>query len=215
VIFYATALSNYSAKVRIALCVKAVAFQEIAPPGGYRSESYRNIAPMGTIPALQVEGQLISESEAILEYLEDRYPEPPMLPRDALQRAQLRFQSRFHDFYFEPLVRQLFSHVPISQRKPPEVQKIRSEILQRIAQMSAWPMAFSSQPKDQITLSDCGFLVNLPLAAQLLRACGEDDQLPQPWTDWWQSGHRHPAVIKALSPWKQATQEWLALKTQT
>ena len=82
-IFYATALSNYSAKVRIALCVKAVAFQEIAPPGGYRSESYRNIAPMGTIPALQVEGQLISESEAILEYLEDRYPEPPMLPRDA------------------------------------------------------------------------------------------------------------------------------------
>jgi len=215
VIFYATALSNYSAKVRIALCVKAVAFQEIAPPGGYRSESYRNIAPMGTIPALQVEGQLISESEAILEYLEDRYPEPPMLPRDALKRAQLRFQSRFHDFYFEPLVRQLFSHVPISQRKPPEVHKIRSEILQRIAQMSAWPMAFSSQPKDQITLSDCGFLVNLPLAAQLLRACDEDDQLPQPWTDWWQSGHRHPAVIKALSTWKQATQEWLALKTQT
>jgi hypothetical protein len=132
-----------------------------------------------------------------------------MLPRDALQRAQLRFQSRFHDFYFEPLVRQLFSHVPISQRKAPEVHKIRSEILHRIAQMSVWPMAFSSPPTDQITLADCGFLVNLPLAAQLLRACGEDDQLPQ------QLGHRHPAVIKALSPWKQATQEWLALKTQT
>ena len=38
-IFYATALSNYSAKVRIALCVKGVAFQELIPPGGYRSAS--------------------------------------------------------------------------------------------------------------------------------------------------------------------------------
>ena len=86
-IFYATSLSNYSAKVRIALCVKGVAYQEISPPDGYRSESYRKIAPMGTIPALQVEGQLVSESEVILEYLEDRYPDPPMRPQDPLERG--------------------------------------------------------------------------------------------------------------------------------
>ena len=145
-IFYATSLSSYSAKVRIALCVKDLVFQELSPPGGYRSESYREIAPMGMIPALYVDGQLISESEVILEYLEDRYPDPPMRPQDPLENAQLRFRSRFHDLYFEPLVRRLFSHVPMSTRKPPEVLKIRAELLQRMAQMSAWPMASSSPP---------------------------------------------------------------------
>jgi len=215
VIFYATSLSNYSAKVRIALCVKGVAFQEISPPGGYRSASYREIAPMGTIPALQLDGQLISESEVILEYLEDRYPDPPMRPQDPLECAQLRFRSRFHDLYFEPLVRRLFSHVPISTRKPSEVLKIRVELLQRMAQMSAWPMASSSISRHQIMLADCGFLVNLPLAAQLLHACGEDDLFPPQWTDWWQKGHQHPAVAKALSPWKQATQAWLETQANT
>ncbi len=214
-ILYATSLSSYSAKVRIALCVKDLVFQELSPPGGYRSESYREIAPMGMIPALYVDGQLIGESEVILEYLEDRYPDPPMRPQDPLERAQLRFRSRFHDLYFEPLVRRLFSHVAIASRKPPDVLKIRAEIVQRLAQMSAWPMASSSMPPRQITLADCGFLVNLPLATQLLHACGEDDLFPQPWTDWWQKGHQHPAVAKALSPWKQATQAWLETQANT
>ena len=214
-ILYATPLSSYSAKVRIALCVKGVAFQELSPPGGYRSASYREIAPMGTIPALLIDHQLISESEVILEFLEDRYPDPPMWPQDPLERAQLRFRSRFHDLYFEPLVRKLFSHVPISARKPQEVLKIRAEIFQRMAQMSAWPMASSSPIDHPITLADCGFLVNLPLAAQLLRACGAEDPLPQPWTDWWQKGHQHPAVAKALAPWKQATQAWLETQANT
>ena len=214
-IFFATALSNYSAKVRIALCVKGVAFQELAPPGGYRSASYREIAPMGTIPALQIDDQLISESEVILEYLEDRYPDPPMRPQDPLECAQFRFRSRFHDLYFEPLVRRLFSHVPISARKPTEVSKIRVELLQRMAQMSAWPMASASIPRHPIMLADCGFLVNIPLAAQLLHVCGEEDPFPQQWTDWWHKGHQHPAVAKALSPWKQATQAWLETQANT
>ena len=214
-IFYATPLSSYSAKVRIALCVKGVAFQEINPPGGYRSDSYRKIAPMGTIPALQVGDQLISESEVILEYLDDQYPEPPMRSLDPLERAQLRFRSRFHDLYFEPLVRRLFSHVPSSKRRPPEVRAIQSEMLHRIEQMSHWPLAFSAPPTKQITLADCGFLVNLPLAAQLLNVCGEENPLPQPLIDWWQAGHQHPSVAQALSPWKAATEEWLLAQAPT
>ena len=214
-ILYATPLSNYSAKVRIALCVKGLAFQELAPPGGYRSESYRKIAPMGTIPALQVEGQLLSESEAILEYLEDRFPDPPMRPQDPLERAQHRFRARFHDLYFEPLVRMLFSHVAVSTSQPTDVRKIRAQILHRLEQMDAWSMAWPSNTPLSIRLADCGFLVNLPLAAQLLQACGEEDLFPSAWTQWWQTGHHHPAVAQALSPWKQATQEWLASKAAT
>jgi hypothetical protein len=103
----------------------------------------------------------------------------------------------------------------MSTRKPAEVLKIRAELLQRIAQMSAWPMASSSLSTHPIMLADCGFLVNVPLAAQLLHVCGEDDLFPPQWTDWWQKGHQHPAVDKALSPWKQATHAWLETQANT
>ena len=74
-IFYASALSSYSAKVRVALCVKQCDFEERAPPDGYRSAQYRAIVPMGTLPAIQIGDWVLSESEAINEYLEEsRHP---------------------------------------------------------------------------------------------------------------------------------------------
>ena len=90
-IFYATALSSYSAKVRIALCAKGVVFEERLPPEGYRSAQYQAIVPMGKLPAIQEGDWVLSESEAINEYLEERYPEPPLLPQGAQERAQVRF----------------------------------------------------------------------------------------------------------------------------
>lgn len=71
-IFHATALSSYSAKVRLVLCIKGVDFEEREPPGGYRSERYRALVPMGTLPAIQEGDWVLSESEAINEYLEER-----------------------------------------------------------------------------------------------------------------------------------------------
>ena len=70
-IFFATPLSSYSAKVRIVLCVKKLPFEEREPPGGYRSAQYRAVVPMGTMPAIQEGNWVLSESEAISEYLEE------------------------------------------------------------------------------------------------------------------------------------------------
>ena len=81
-IFHATALSSYSAKVRVVLCVKGLDFEERAPAQGYRSPEYRALVPMGTLPAIQIEDWVLSESEVINEYLEERYPAPAMLPQD-------------------------------------------------------------------------------------------------------------------------------------
>ena len=120
-IFYASALSSYSAKVRVALCVKQVDFEERAPPGGYRSAQYRALVPMGTLPAIQVGDWVLSESEAINEYLEERYPEPAMLPHDLQLRADVRFLCRFHDLYLEPPVRALFGHVRPAGRDDAQV----------------------------------------------------------------------------------------------
>lgn len=208
-IFYASALSSYSAKVRLVLCVKNVAFTECVPPGGYRSAQYRAIAPMGSLPAIRVGDWVLSESEAINEFLEERYPEPAMLPHDLQQRAQVRFLCRFHDLYLEPTVRALFGHVNPASRNPERVGQARQEIEHRLQQLAQWSAPEPYLLTPQISLADCGPLVTIPLAMQVLATCGEHLQLPVSLRDWLHAADQHPAVERALAPWRVATAAWL------
>jgi len=212
-IFYANAVSSYSAKVRIVLAVKNIAFEEIAPPGGYRSAEYRAVVPMGTMPAIRVKDWVLSESEAINEYLEERYPEPAMMPSDLQLRARTRFLCRFHDLTLEPKVRALFAHVKPALRNPQQVAALRAEIEMRIAQLASWvqPQPWLLTPI--ISLADCGPLVNLPLAGMVLAACEQPIALPPVLHDWLDQAQQHPPVRHALEPWRTATQAWLATRT--
>jgi maleylacetoacetate isomerase len=76
-------------RVRIALNLKGIAYEYVPvrslPPG-----EYRRLNPQGLLPALEVDGQFIAQSAAILEFLEETYPEPSLLPRDPVLRAQAR-----------------------------------------------------------------------------------------------------------------------------
>ena len=209
-IFHATALSSYSAKVRVVLCVKGLDFEERAPAHGYRSPEYRALVPMGTLPAIQIGDWVLSESEVINEYLEERYPAPAMLPQDPEQRARVRFLCRFHDLHLEPKVRALFGQVKPAQRNLETVLALRTDIEARLGQLAAWvqPQPFLLTPS--ISLADCGFLVNVPLAASVLAACGQSLSLPPVLADWLSVASAHPPVERALAPWRAATQGWLS-----
>ena len=209
-IFHATALSSYSAKVRLVLCVKGIEFEERAPKNGYRSAEYRALVPMGTMPAIQEGDWVLSESEAINEYLEERYPSPPMLPQDLQLRARARFLCRYHDLYLEPRVRALFAHVKPVQRNPQTVLALHDDIDAQLRQLAGWvqPRPFLLTPT--IGLADCGPLVTLPLATLVLAACGQPLTLPAVLEEWLKSASAHPDVVRALTPWRSATQAWLA-----
>ena len=209
-IFYATPMSSYSAKVRIALCVKGVDFEERLPPNGYRSAEYRAIVPMGTLPAIQRDGWVLSESEVINEYLEECYSAPAMLPPDPTLRARVRFLSRFHDLYLEPRVRALFPLVKVPRRDPAQVTNLRADIALRLQQLEEWaqPQPYLLTP--DISLADCGPLVTLPLAMAVLTACGQPLELPSGLQTWLDNASGHHGVQRALSGWHTATQAWLA-----
>ena len=96
-ILYALPISNFCSKVAIVLQHKQIPHQILPPPNGYGSPEYKLVVPTGKIPGL-IDGELVlSESEAINEYLEECYPDPMMLPGDPKKRAQLRQLSRHHD----------------------------------------------------------------------------------------------------------------------
>lgn len=89
--------SGTSFRVRIALNLKGLSYDYIPvhlAKGEQHSDAYRAISPDGLVPVLDVEGQpdhaLLSQSMAIIEYLDETHPEPPLLPRDPLGRARVR-----------------------------------------------------------------------------------------------------------------------------
>src|SRR3990172_9520286 len=83
-------VSNYHNKVLIALYEKGVAFEEDSNCFPSQEDEYLAKSPMGKVPYLSVDGTLLRESGVILEYLEDAYPERPLLPKDPLERARVR-----------------------------------------------------------------------------------------------------------------------------
>jgi maleylpyruvate isomerase len=85
--------SSAAFRVRIALNLKGLPY-ESAPKHfarkEHRTEEYLALNPQGLIPALAVDGVVLSQSLAIIEYLNDRHPQPPLLPADPLDRARVR-----------------------------------------------------------------------------------------------------------------------------
>ena len=82
-------------RVRIALAWKGVDYEAVpvhllADGGRQHGEAYRALNPEGRVPLYVEDGLSISQSLAIVEYLEERYPEPPLLPADPAGRARVR-----------------------------------------------------------------------------------------------------------------------------
>lgn len=97
-----TALSPYAARVMIAARFKGLDLPMTPPEGGPRSESLPALTPIGKIPVL-VDGPLVlPESDVILAYLEDRFPQPTLYPGDAAGRANVRLLARLMDNYSAP-----------------------------------------------------------------------------------------------------------------
>ncbi|RYY91196.1 MAG: maleylacetoacetate isomerase [Comamonadaceae bacterium] len=85
--------SSASFRVRIALHLKGLPFEyegvHIAR-GDHREGSFARLSPDRLVPLLEDEGEALTQSMAIIEYLDEVHPEPPLLPRDPLGRARVR-----------------------------------------------------------------------------------------------------------------------------
>lgn len=208
IILYGLPVSTYTAKLRLALHWRDIAYEEREPEGGYRSEAWRQKVPMGTIPAIEHEGLLLAESEAILEYLEDVFPQRSLLPQAAQQRAQVRMLARLHDLHVEPRVRALFPLIRQNELRGqlPELLAALQDKLQRLAEV-AQPGPYLAGP--QPSLADCGFAVTLPLAQRLVQVLGQRLNLPSALAPWTDALTRDKTAQAALKPWKIATETWL------
>ena len=177
-------LSNYHNKVRIALLEKGVPFEEDPTCSPSQKDDWLARSPIGKVPILELDGgRRLAESEVILEYLEDAYPQRPLLPKDAYERAKVRELVTFIELHLELVARRLYPSLffgagPASEETRKSVEK---GLLKGIRALKALAKFSPYIAGPQLTLADCAAFVSLPLVTLVSKnAFGRDflEELP-------------------------------------
>jgi glutathione S-transferase len=159
-------ISNYHNKVRIALLEKGIAFEEDATVTPSQKDDYLARSPMGKVPYLEVNGTRLCESEVILEYLEEAYPQKPLLPKDPLARAKVRELVTVMELHLELVARRLYPGVffggTLSDGTKQSVEKDLAKGVRAFKDLAKFDPYLAGK---ELTLADCAAAVHLPLVS--------------------------------------------------
>ena len=228
-------VSNFCSPIKIALLYKGVPFKTLPPPGGYGSKEYKEVVPMGTIPAVLLEdvspAKVVSESAVILEFLEDRYKEPSLFFNLPYEDSAVRFVHRFHDLYLEPPLRKLFTHMDPRLREARAVSLALDAFLSRLHFLEAYVGSFheacmrEGRVKDphgrpfllgtSMTLADCILPHTLLLADIMhceLKGQAVDYGDMHHLAAWRREISEHACVAPVLDAARAATHLWIERK---
>ena len=171
------AISNYYNKVKLALLEKGVPFEERRESLREKGEALLAASPLGKIPYLTTDQGCLCESQAILEYLEATYPDPPLLPREPYAAAKVRELVTFLDWHLEIAARQLYPSAFFGAPAPSESNsaRIRREVEQKIVAVQRLLKFAPYAAGDSFTMADCCAFVDLPLVGLATKTVyGED-----------------------------------------
>ena len=182
-------ISNYYNKVKMALLEKAAPFTEIyaGVPGASTTDvAVLSASPLGKIPFLTTEQGLLCESQVIMEYIEARWPSPPLLPAEPFAAAKVRELCTFIDWHLEIVARQLYGSAFFGA--PPLADARRDAIRKQLASAIA---AFKRLAKfspyvagDTFSQADCSAFNNLPLVGMASKAIYGEDLLAAAGVDY-------------------------------
>jgi glutathione S-transferase len=198
---YNVSTSNFAAKSRIAIYDKGLAIDIVPIPGNdLKSPEYLKINFLGKTPALDADGFIIPESETINEYLEDKFPDPPLLPKSPEGRARVRMFTRFHDLYLTSPQEALASQLNPQNRNEKLLKEKLAEQNLRLDQLDAMLPASGFATGNDFTLADCALAPTIFFAVTMLPVLGAGSPLEgrSNLASWWTHVQSRPSVERAL-----------------
>ncbi len=141
---HGTPISNFYCIAKQVMQEKGIAFEEVHVMAN-QEPAYLAISPMGKIPALETEHGYLTETNVILEYLEELYPVTALYPQDVFARAKVKQLIKVIELYVETpahqMVRWLFGTDPLPEYMRETARPAMGRglaALSRLAQFSPW-----------------------------------------------------------------------------
>ena len=173
------ALSNYYNKVKLALLEKGVPFEEELIWAD-RSAALMDKSPLGKIPYCETEHGTLFESQVIMEYIEDAYPQNPLMPAEPYQRAKQRELITFMELHLELVARELYGQAFFGGTVSDETRERVRKLLTRNARAFGKLAKFGPYiAGDEFTMADCVALVHLPLVGMASKIVFGEDVLAE------------------------------------
>ncbi|HKV55456.1 MAG TPA: glutathione S-transferase family protein [Candidatus Binataceae bacterium] len=179
----------FGQKVRVVLAEKGLSYELVEvdlTQGEQRRPEFLRLNPFGRVPVLVDEDITVYDSTVIAEYLEDEYPEPPLLPAigSSGMRARARLWEDFADTSFTPQVGQLMAEMgkAEAERDPNRVQRVQQSV-DRMLNFLNHELQGQEYLVAQFSVADIGFVPRLVV----LRELGVDLFANRPNIDGWLS----------------------------
>ena len=198
------ALSPYAQKVKIALLEKDIAYDLKTPALGVNDAELVRVSPRGEVPALADGDLAVFDSAVILEYIEDKWPDPALMPASAEGRARVRMIQELCDSRFDALNWGLNEVISFKRAEGPLAQKIIAAAGREIGQLRDW-LEGQLGGKDWFNGDAFGMgdLVVFPyLSTAALFKFGPVDDTPL--ADWLERMRKRPSVRQVLAEAKAA-----------
>jgi glutathione S-transferase len=185
---YDAARCPYCARVRIVLAEKAIPYDTVAVDLEDRPGWIYDLNPTGRVPVLEDDGLVLAESRVLMEYLEERFPETPLLPADPADRALVRLRLERFD--------EGLGNAYYLLRRERSSEKARTALdvaLDDLAKVLARQPYLSG---DEYGLADCGYL---PWIFRAEAALGVEVRTRSSLAAWLDRVEQRPAVAEELA----------------
>jgi glutathione S-transferase len=203
------AASNYYNKVKLALLEKGVTFEEEL---AWLGQTDPTCSPLGKVPYLKTDQGGLSESTVILEYLEDTFPHPALLPADPFAAAKVRELVRYLELHLELVARNLYPEAFFGGKVSDSAkEKIAPQLEKNIAAFAKLASFSPFIAGDAFTIADCAAIVHLPLVSSATKIIyGRDFMADLPVRDYLKRMGERPTVQKLNADRKANTELMLS-----
>ena len=204
-------ISNYYSKVKLALLEKGVPFREevvgFAGLGAMSDEAMRD-SPLGKIPFIRTAQGPLCESQAILEYVEAAWSEPPLLPKDPYEAAKVRELIAFIDLHVELVARELYPKAFFGGTIADGVaERVRARLARNIAALARLVRFDPYIAGATFTQADCAAWASFGVVTMATQAIYGEDLLTAGGVEWRPYSKRlgeRPSVQRVVADRKAA-----------
>lgn len=180
---YGFPLSNYYNKVKLALLEKGVGFEEVMVSWGQEGKQDRS--PLGKVPYIETEHGFLCESQVIMDYIEARWPQPPLVPGDPWGAAKQRELITYLELHVELCARQLYPQAFFGGSLPEKfTARVKGELERNLLAFKQLAVFGPYVAGEVFSAADCAAYVHLPLAALASKAVYGQDLVAQAGIDW-------------------------------